>query len=669
MKSKKLVALADVLQVPEEYRIAVEAALGEAATFLVAQRADDALAAVRELKDQNKGKATIVCLDRVPRVRRIAKRSSKLNWATGIIQSKQTYGGLVQFLLGDVILVESVEEAEQTVRTLAHVRCVTRDGQMVTSSGHVHGGSRRTDEGGRIGKQSQIAELEKEIVELRAVLGDIQTQLNSTVAQHDACDVSQAAAAVKSIEKEMTAIEMRIAQVEFEKKRAQDGVARNMQEQEGLGAEANGLSVDHASLAAEVQEKEKQKSDIDAKNAVAMHDLEALEVQLTDRTKVVNELEIKVVRLQSDLRNVERDIERATSTEADIQTTLARRDEEITWANADIAQLALDLDAHAAELKSLEDDLQVEEGLKAEIEQSYIAQRNELHKTELKLKDERQLHDSSVSVVHELQMKISELKSNMEHLKSRALEEFKLDLQLKSYPENEWVDFAQLREEVKGLEDRIRTLGPINFAAFDEYKTEGERLTFLTQQRDDLIDAEKTLLSTIEEINSTAQRKFMETFTKIRENFIRTFKELFQQGDECDLKLEEGVDPLEANIEITAKPRGKRPTSIDLLSGGEKTLTAIALLFAIYLVKPSPFCILDEVDAPLDDSNIDRYTRILKKFSDNTQFIVVTHNKRTMESAQALYGVTMEEEGVSKIVTVRFNDESRVQSATVTSGT
>jgi chromosome segregation protein len=163
-------------------------------------------------------------------------------------------------------------------------------------------------------------------------------------------------------------------------------------------------------------------------------------------------------------------------------------------------------------------------------------------------------------------------------------------------------------------------------------------------------------MATIEEINTTAQRQFLETFSKIRDNFITTFKGLFDEGDECDLRLEEDVDPLEAKIEIIAKPRGKRPTSIDLLSGGEKTLTAIALLFAIYLVKPSPFCILDEVDAPLDDSNIDRFTRILRKFSDNTQFIVVTHNKRTMEATNAMYGVTMEEEGVSKLVSVRFNE-------------
>ncbi|HSQ76684.1 MAG TPA: AAA family ATPase, partial [Bacteroidota bacterium] len=192
-------------------------------------------------------------------------------------------------------------------------------------------------------------------------------------------------------------------------------------------------------------------------------------------------------------------------------------------------------------------------------------------------------------------------------------------------------------------------------------------LEFMTSQRKDLIEAEKILLATIEEINATAQKKFLDTFELIRTNFIDTFKSLFDPGDECDLRLEEEVDPLEARIEIVAKPRGKRPTSIDLLSGGEKTLTATALLFAIYLVKPSPFCILDEVDAPLDDANVDRFTRILRKFSVNTQFIVVTHNKRTMEAANALYGVTMEEEGVSKLVTVRFNEGTQIASASLAS--
>ena len=184
-----------------------------------------------------------------------------------------------------------------------------------------------------------------------------------------------------------------------------------------------------------------------------------------------------------------------------------------------------------------------------------------------------------------------------------------------------------------------------------------ERLDFLLKQRNDLVDSEKDLIRTIDEINNSAQNLFLETYGLIRENFIRIFRSLFNPGDEADLKLEENVDPLEAKIEIIAKPKGKRPTSIELLSGGEKTLTAIALLFAIYLVKPSPFCILDEVDAPLDDANVDRFTRIITEFSKSTQFIIVTHNKRTMEAAETMYGVTIQEEGISKLVSVQFNED------------
>jgi chromosome segregation protein len=176
-----------------------------------------------------------------------------------------------------------------------------------------------------------------------------------------------------------------------------------------------------------------------------------------------------------------------------------------------------------------------------------------------------------------------------------------------------------------------------------------------------LIESEKDIVNTIKEINNTAQTLFLDTFNEIRENFRKIFQTLFNPGDEADLILEENVDPLEAKIEIIAKPKGKRPTGIELLSGGEKTLTATALLFAIYLVKPSPFCILDEVDAPLDDANIDRFTKLLKEFSSNTQFIIVTHNKRTMEAAENMYGVTIQEEGVSKLAAVQFNEDLPVQ--------
>jgi len=268
--------------------------------------------------------------------------------------------------------------------------------------------------------------------------------------------------------------------------------------------------------------------------------------------------------------------------------------------------------------------------------------------------------DNILDANRDLEIKLSEYEIKKNNLIEHINEEYSLKIERKKFDDNDTFAFDSHKEEVHELRQKIRNLGPINLLAYSEFEEERDRLEFLNKQRDDLVESEKDIVKTIEEINLTAQSKFAETFNQIRENFIRVFRSLFDPGDEADLRLEEGADPLEGKIEIIAKPKGKRPTSIELLSGGEKTLTAIALLFAIYLVKPSPFCILDEIDAPLDDANIDRFTRLIKEFSQNTQFIVVTHNKRTMEAAETLYGVTMQEEGVSKLVSVHFNEDIKV---------
>ncbi len=666
-KQRKLATVAEIVQAKEQYRKAVEAALGELAGCLVVNRVEEGHEAVAELSRTEKGKATFLCLDWIPKVvRRGRVRSAGGVWASDVIECEEQYRPLMAFLLQDVAIVESLEDAQGLLSSIAGVRCVTRDGHILGSGGLLRGGSYRLDEGGLIGKREQISELEGELIQHERSLEQTMHQVRNLTQHHEALDLKPYSVKVKSVEKEMTAIEMRIAQLEFEKKRANDGVERNQADVLIIEEEIASLELEHARSGEDLVGLEQLKAEQDAKISGALRELETAEIQALDRTKAVSELEIKVVTLQGDIRNIGRDIERAAARIDDIRLTLERRDQEISRADDEIGRLTADGVSFTQDLTGLRSEFERLETVKREVESQYSTRRNELHEIELKIKDERRLHDDALSITHDLEMKIAELKSAIEHVRLRAEEEFEIELQLKTYPDDEFVDFAHLRDEVRNLKDRIRILGAINFAAFDEFTTESERLTFLTQQRDDLLEAEKTLLSTIDEINATAQRMFSETFGKIRENFITIFKELFQEGDECDLKIEEGIDPLEANIEIIAKPRGKRPTSIDLLSGGEKTLTAIALLFAIYLVKPSPFCILDEVDAPLDDSNIDRYTRILKKFSDNTQFIVVTHNKRTMEAAHALYGVTMEEEGVSKIVTVRFNEESRVRSATVT---
>jgi len=195
-------------------------------------------------------------------------------------------------------------------------------------------------------------------------------------------------------------------------------------------------------------------------------------------------------------------------------------------------------------------------------------------------------------------------------------------------------------------------MGPINPMAMEAYQEIEQRHKFITDQKEDLIKAKESLMVTINEIDAIAKDTFIEAFTKIRDNFIRVFRSLFSEEDSCDLKLSDPDNPLDSSIDIIARPKGKRPLTINQLSGGEKTLTAVALLFSIYLLKPAPFCIFDEVDAPLDDANIDKFNTIIKKFSEESQFIIVTHNKRTMASTDVIYGITMIEQGISRLVPV-----------------
>ena len=281
-------------------------------------------------------------------------------------------------------------------------------------------------------------------------------------------------------------------------------------------------------------------------------------------------------------------------------------------------------------------------------------------KVENEQKELRTNRDNIIDFIHKNEMKLTRDRLEIKEHKDRVKEEYELDIEYTVFEDAEIFDLVKSKAEVDRLRNKLRTLGGSGQLELNLYEQEKQELEKLSEERNDLVKAEQDLINLIDEINKTAQNKFTETFEQIRQNFMAIFKELFLEGDESDLRLvidPDNPDPLDAKIDIIAKPRGKRPQLIDLLSGGEKTLTAIALLFAIYQVKPSPFCILDEVDAPLDDANIDRYIKIIRKFAVDTQFIIVTHNKRTMEAADSMYGVTMAEQGISTIVNVKFNDQ------------
>jgi chromosome segregation protein len=225
-----------------------------------------------------------------------------------------------------------------------------------------------------------------------------------------------------------------------------------------------------------------------------------------------------------------------------------------------------------------------------------------------------------------------------------------------AFDPSEWE--AVSREELNEIKTRLEQFGPVNMLAMSEHDEKKERFDFLSKQKQDLEEAKDSLTQAIRRINKEARRLLAETFDRVRENFKQTFMTLFD-GGEADLMFVDSEDPLEANIKIVASPRGKKLHDISSLSSGERALVALSLLFAIYLVKPSPFCVFDEVDAPLDDANIARFVKLLRSFTDHTQFIVITHNKKTMEAADNLYGVTMEEPGVSKLISVHLDDAER----------
>ncbi|HXG37541.1 MAG TPA: chromosome segregation protein SMC [Bacteroidota bacterium] len=641
------------------YRVAIEAALGEASGYVVVENTDQAYSAIELLKKSQKGKATFICLDRVPQLtthRPMYTDGGVLGWATDLVRCDVRFRNLFIFLLDSTLVVDSVDRALQIVREQPGVRCVTLEGEIITGSGVLRGGSVRQDEGGHIGRKSQLEELEEEIRVLEEERAKLLEEISAKSIEHAKIDLKKLTEEARAIEQQTTTVEVRIAQLEFEKKRAYENIQRNEAERERIEQEIQQLKAELDTLLPSIESSEQEKSDAERRVGVISNELEGMEAEWNEYSRMANEAHVAVLSLKSEERSIQQEIEHVTSRIQTLSETFDQRTADIAAAKEEIDRLAEEMRETEELLIATRAELDALKEKKLAADEELTAKRGQVHEIELKLKDERQKHEGRLQATHDLEIKLQELSMKAESLKGRAKEEFDIELTLQEFSDNEQYDFAAAREEVRATKEKIRSLGPVNFAAFEEYKSEKERLDFVNAQRNDLMESEKTLLATIDEINTTAQRLFLETFEKIRENFIATFKGLFDEGDECDLRLEEGVDPLEARIEIVAKPRGKRPTSIDLLSGGEKTLTAIALLFAIYLVKPSPFCILDEVDAPLDDTNIDRFTRILRKFSDNTQFIIVTHNKRTMEAANALYGVTMEEEGVSKIVSVRFNE-------------
>jgi chromosome segregation protein len=328
---------------------------------------------------------------------------------------------------------------------------------------------------------------------------------------------------------------------------------------------------------------------------------------------------------------------------------------QLTEANTTIAETAAALQTIENELVELYRRKEDDGKILNEADQSYYNLRNSLNEREselrLKVKEKEQI-DQLLNLIKD---KINELRLQLAGIKERLNVEFKVDIdQILDEPRETDEKLEDLQADCDRMKKRLENIGEVNPTAIEAFTEMKKRYDFIVEQKNDLVEAKDSLMQTIQEVETTANQKFLTTFNNVRENFQRVFKALFTEEDTADMVLENPDDLAETGIDIIAKPKGKRPTSITQLSGGEKTLTATALLFAIYLIKPAPFCILDEVDAPLDDANVGKFTNMIRQFSKESQFIMVTHNKTTMATVDVIYGVTMQEQGVSKLVPVDF---------------
>jgi len=666
--------LAHIGDSDEQFRFAIEAALKNNLNNILVETIDDLKSGIEYLQQNQAGKASFYLTQfrnknntglltklqnfSLRRNRKaVAKEEGFIGWGYDFVLTEERWKEFFKSILTNTVIVDSLDNAFHLSAKYPRFNYATLNGDYIESSGLIEGGSAPKLDDTLFGRKQLLENLKNEFPQREAALEKLRLQISETEEKISEIDLRVLSERGRMLVNDLANVEKQIAQFEFEKKKAADEIEKARQEIQDLAAESNNLDNRRAELSALIssQQEEKEKSEFQMQ---ALEDeFKSYEDEFNTVLSKLNNINLELERLYGEKKNTENAISRAESSIETINKSIEKRKTDIESSTEEELTLQNVIEEKRIEFDDLQNLKTVLENEEAEIDAKYKSIRAQITEIETRQSQLRNERETVSDNIHSSEMKLSELGMKISNLQNNISENYSLTIELKTFDDLDTFDFKQRTEEVHSLKQQVKNLGPINLLAYSEYEEEKERFEFLNKQRNDLLESEKDIVKTIEEINTTAQTQFMETFEKIRGHFVNIFRGLFNPGDEADLRIEESADPLEAKIEIVAKPKGKRPTSIELLSGGEKTLTAIALLFAIYLVKPSPFCILDEIDAPLDDANIDRFTKIIKEFSNETQFIVVTHNKRTMEAAETMYGVTMQEEGISKLVSVRFNED------------
>jgi len=512
--------------------------------------------------------------------------------------------------------------------------------------------------------------LKREKRELRIKMESVRNKLQSTREdlERSKKEASLVAEELKSLVADAQKLEVDIAVIRHRILRLEEEISKIGQSEDVAGMELSQLETEKADFEARLQQTAADISVIEERSRLSSEELKNLGTRLESLRIESSTLSRAIAGLASDhavkqerKSSMEGELRRLTSEAEQLRMRTEAIGEEKQVLFARMEKLQNEQEETKVRIGSAQEQMHATDALLSERQQQLATQRESLALLEEQLRRQRQEREEALEARGKIEIEKTRLESDLEHVERSCQEEFHTSLaQVTSQiDEDSWKrDFEEVAKAHDELRDKIENFGAINMRALEEYQELDERHQFLDSQRSDI---EKSIADTqkaIAEINRRSVEQFQEAFHRIRENFIEVFQILFK-GGQCDLRLLDDGDVLESGIDIIAQPPGKRLQNVLLLSGGEKALTALALLIAIFRFRPSPFCVLDEVDAPLDDANVDRFTQLISELSKDTQFLIITHNKKTMEMAQTLYGVTMEEPGVSKIVGVDFR--SRVE--------
>lgn len=653
--SNVLGTVADVFSVEDKYRDALENGLGELSHCLISKDKKTGLQTLEKATDANAGDLTIipfkeaielkVKLDPLPKTSNIIARASE------IVNTSKRLRPLADYILGDLIIVEDIQQAAKD-KKLESWRLVDLKGSY-TGKDLIIKSRQISEHGNLLGRKSKLEMLSKQINKSKIKEEEILKAQSSIEVEIESLNekLAENKNSVRSVEDQLNDLESNLMRNHLNQTQCLDNIKIIKKDITDTERIINDSKIAVKKIEPDIEKAEKILSSFQEKINEANQSVVSAGKKRDAQQQILQDARVEMVNVESKRDNL---IYKSNSAneqvEAIKQNQVIILDEE-----KNLKALKKDLDQKIKngekELNKINAELQKQRSIidlkKSVFRETY----NMIDQIQTKIKLEQKDRESILENLKSSEFKLNDLKQKIEIVFQQIKERYNT-----SVPDKLIVDDSEdeLAYQVEKIQRSLENIGPVNMAVQDEYNEDNERLNHLRKQRDDLVESEENLRETIQKIDRIARKKFQETFKHISKNYEKLFN-LFFEGGYGNLRLVGDPDPLEADIVIDAQPPGKRNTSLRLLSSGEKALTAISLLFAIYQVKPSPYCILDEVDAPLDDVNIHKFTKVLKQFADETQFIIVTHNKLTMEIANHMYGVTQEKKGVSKLVSVSFD--------------